>query len=55
MVLTFLPWYTARQLDIDGLVLIAPMGSMWLLFGLGLLRGFPVSGARAVSGTGGEA
>ncbi len=42
-VLMFLPWYTGRQLDIDGLVLIAPTAAIWLLLGLGLLRGFPVS------------
>lgn len=53
--LMFLPWYTARQLDIDGLVLIAPTGSIWLLVGFGLLRGFPVSSARVDSGTGGDA
>lgn len=40
-VLAFLPWYTAREMDLNPLVLIVPIGAMWVFVGLGLLRGFP--------------
>ena len=40
-VLAFLPWYTARELNLNALVMIGPIGVIWLLVGIGLLRGFP--------------
>jgi hypothetical protein len=40
-VLAFLPWYTLRVAEVDALILLAPIGGLWLAVGLGLLRGFP--------------
>ena len=40
-VLAFLPWYTLRVAEIDALILLAPIGGLWLAVGLGMLRGFP--------------
>ncbi len=40
-VLAFLPWYTLRVAEINALILLAPIGGLWLAVGLGLLRGFP--------------
>jgi hypothetical protein len=40
-VLAFLPWYTLRVAGIDALILLAPIGGLWLAVGFGLLRGFP--------------
>lgn len=40
-VLAFLPWYTLRLAGVDALILVAPIGGLWLAVGFGLLRGFP--------------
>ncbi len=40
-VLTFLPWYTLRVAEVDTMILLAPIGGLWLAVALGLLRGFP--------------
>jgi hypothetical protein len=40
-VLAFLPWYTLRVAEVNALILLAPIGGLWLAVGLGLLRGFP--------------
>jgi hypothetical protein len=40
-VLAFLPWYTLRVAEVNALILLAPVGGLWLAVGLGLLRGFP--------------
>jgi hypothetical protein len=36
-----LPWYAFRQSGLSLLVILAPLGGLYLLVGLGLLRGFP--------------
>jgi hypothetical protein len=40
-VLALLPWYTLRVAGVDALILLAPIGGLWLAVGFGLLRGFP--------------
>ncbi|MBM4407724.1 MAG: hypothetical protein FJ038_03770 [Chloroflexi bacterium] len=40
-VLAVLPWYTARELNLNMLILVGPMAAIWLLVGIGLLRGVP--------------
>jgi len=40
-VLAFLPWYTLRVAEVNALILLAPIGGLWLAVGLGLVRGFP--------------
>lgn len=51
-VLTFLPWYTAREMDLNPLMLFVPIGAMWVFVGLGLLRGAPRRSA-SLTGTSG--
>jgi hypothetical protein len=40
-VLAILPWYTLRVAGVDALILLAPIGGLWLAVSFGLLRGFP--------------
>jgi hypothetical protein len=48
-----LPWYALRQAGFNFLIVFAPISGLWLVYGIGLLRGFttpPEASAEALAG-----
>jgi hypothetical protein len=48
-----LPWYALRQAGFNFLIIFVPISGLWLVYGIGLLRGFttpPEANAEALAG-----